>query len=67
MFADCQYIVLAKYVFGVQLLVWQHVTVDGAPKKVPDPFSSPGVVIYGVTIGDANHLCALPGWLALLQ
>ena len=25
---------LVKYVFSVQLLVWQHVTVDGVPEKV---------------------------------
>ena len=38
MFAGFQYIVLAKYVCNAQLFVWQHVTVDGVPKKVPDPF-----------------------------
>ena len=39
MFADCQYIAITTYVLGVQLLVRPHVTGDGAPKKVPDPFS----------------------------
>jgi len=65
MFADCRHIVLAAYVLGLQLLVWQHVTVDKAQKRFLTPFSPQLLVWQHVTVGVAPKKVPDPFFLAL--